>query len=82
MATDYLVRPGDWMMKSQAAGLAKLPTEEIVQENLRDLGQAGWELVSIAPDTHGHGLWVFRRPATKRVTQRSFNTGTFGETQS
>jgi hypothetical protein len=82
MATDYLVRPGDWMMKSQAAGLTKLPTEEIVQENLRDLGQAGWELVSIAPDAHSHGLWVFRRPAAKRVTQRSFNTGTFGETQS
>ena len=81
METDYLVKLGDWMMENHHGRTDRPSPEVLLQDNLCELGQSGWDLVAVAADTRGRGLWVFKKPAKKRVTQRSFNAGEFGETQ-
>jgi hypothetical protein len=81
MATDYLVKAGGWMTESHSVRSDRPTPEQILQENLCGLGDKGWDLIAVAPDGRGHVLWVFKKAAVKRVTQRSFNAGEFGETQ-
>jgi hypothetical protein len=81
METDYLVKADEWMMQTHGNRADRPSPHEILQDNLCQLGESSWDLVAVTPDGHGRVLWVFKKPAKKRVTQRSFNTGAFGETQ-
>jgi hypothetical protein len=81
METDYLVKPGDWMMENHQGRADQPSPEDLLQDNLCKLGQSGWDLVAVTPDARRGGLWIFKKPALKRVTQRSFNAGEYGETQ-